>query len=71
MLHKALADAERKGSVHRDVADLTDPAMLSAARKPDMQMWTGPQLRTFLGQIESHRLHPAYFLAAKTGMRRG
>jgi integrase len=70
-IRKALSDAEPKGSVQRNVADLADPPKLSAAPKRDMRIWTGPQLRRFLGLMESHRLHPAYFLAANTGMRRG
>jgi integrase len=71
MLHKALADAARKGSIIRNVADLADPPKLSSAKKKDMRVWDGDQLRLFLDSIETHRLHPAYYLAANTGMRRG
>jgi integrase len=71
MIRKALADAHRKGSVLRNVADLADPPKLSAAPKREMRVWTAGELRTFLTEIEAHRLHPAYFLAANTGMRRG
>jgi integrase len=71
MLHKALADAERKGSIVRNVADLADPPKLSSAKKPEMRVWDGIQLRCFLDGIREHRLHPAYYLAANTGMRRG
>jgi len=71
MIRKALADAHRKGSVLRNVADLADPPKLSAAPKREMCVWTAEELRTFLTQIEGHRLHPAFFLAANTGMRRG
>jgi integrase len=71
MLHKALADAARKGSIVRNVADLADPPKLSSAKKRAMRVWEADQLREFLDGIEDHRLYPAYYLAANTGMRRG
>lgn len=71
MLHKALADAERKGSVIRNVAALADPPKLSSATNHLMRVWDAEQLRQFLDGIADHRLHPAYYLAANTGMRRG
>jgi len=71
MLRRAIADAHRKGSVLRNVADLADPPKLSAAPRREMRVWTPEQLRAFLTEIEDHRLHPAFFLAANTGMRRG
>jgi integrase len=71
MLHKALADAERKGSVIRNVATLADPPKLSSAKPQAMRVWDADQLREFLDRIQPHRLHPAYYLAANTGMRRG
>ncbi|MGH9099235.1 MAG: site-specific integrase [Acidimicrobiales bacterium] len=70
-LHKALADAMRKGSVVRNIAELADPPKLSAGRKPEMKVWDAVQLRQFLDGIVDHRLHPAFYLAANTGMRRG
>ena len=71
ILRKALADAQRKGSVNRNVADLADPPKLSSVPKRQMKVWTADQLREFLTTIEDHRLYPAFFLAASTGMRRG
>lgn len=71
MIRKALADAHRKGSVLRNVADLADPPKLSAAPKRAMRVWSAEEVRTFLNEIDGHRLHPAFFLAANTGMRRG
>lgn len=64
MLHKALSDAERKGSVVRNVAALADPPKLSSTAKPPMRVWDAEQLRQFLDGIDQHRLHPAYYLAA-------
>jgi len=71
ILRKALADALRKGSVQRNVADLADPPKLSSASKPQRKVWTADQLREFLDGIRDHDLYPAFYLAANTGMRRG
>ena len=71
ILRKALADAHRKGTVTRNVADLADPPKLSSAPKRHMKEWTADQLREFLTHINQHRLYPAFYLAASTGMRRG
>ncbi len=71
IIRKALADAMRKGSVTRNVADLADPPKPSAGRKRAVRAWTPAQLRQFLDEIASHRLFAAFFLAANTGMRRG
>lgn len=71
MLRKALADAARKGTVPRNVATLADAPKLSAAPKREMKVWEAAQLRSFLDAGRSNRLHPAFFLAAHTGMRRG
>jgi len=71
MIRKALADACRKGTVVRNVADLAEAPKPSAGSKREMRVWTAEQLRQFLAEIDGHRLHPAFFLAANTGMRRG
>jgi hypothetical protein len=69
MLHKALADACRKGTVQRNVAGLADAPR--AKRRSAMQVWNAEQLRQFLAEIETHRLAPAFYVSANTGMRRG
>jgi integrase len=71
ILRKALSDAHRKGTVVRNVADVADPPKPSATRKPEMRAWTAEQLRQFLDEVSDHRLYPALFVAANTGMRRG
>lgn len=71
ILHKALADAHRKGTVLRNAADLADPPKLSSSKKREMRVWTAGQLREFLVGIAGDRHHAAFFLAAHTGMRRG
>ena len=71
MLRKALADACRKGTLVRNVADLADPPKPSAYGRRELRIWNAGQLRQFLDDMSDHRLHPAFFLAANTGMRRG
>jgi integrase len=71
MLHKALADATRKGTVLRNVAAVADPPRLSSAPRPEMKVWDAKQLRRFLQEISGHRVYPAFYLLATTGMRRG
>lgn len=69
ILRTALGDAERSGLVHRNVARLMDPPCHGAA--PEQRCWNEHQLRQFLHVAMSHRLGPAIWLAAMTGMRRG
>ena len=71
MLNKALSDAARKGTVVRNVVALADPPSLQARKRNEIKAWDIDQLVTFLGAIAPHRLSPAFFLAAHTGMRRG
>jgi integrase len=69
ILRTALGDAERAGLVHRNVARLMDPPCHGAA--PEQRCWNEHQLRQFLQVAMTHRLGPAIWLAAMTGMRRG
>jgi integrase len=69
IVRKALADAERKGLVVRNVALVVDPPRVTAS--PEQRCWDEAQLRRFLRKAEEHRLLPALWLAAMTGMRRG
>ena len=71
MLSKALADAARKGLIVRNVATLADAPSSKASRSGEIKAWDATQLATFLDAVRSHRLHPAFHLAAHTGMRRG
>lgn len=71
VLHKALADAERKGLVIRNVAALADAPKVGARKQNEIKAWTAEQLDRFLDAIEPHRLSPAFHLDAYTGMRRG
>lgn len=71
MLNKALADAQRKGTVVRNVAALADAPSLKARRRAEIKAWDVDQLAVFLDGIAAHRLYAAFHLAAHTGMRRG
>ena len=65
----ALSDAERKGTVVRNVADLAD-APTTSRNSRTMSVWTSDELRAFLDAISDHYLYPLYLLSATTGMRR-
>ena len=71
VIHKALADAHRKGSVARNVADLADPPKISTHARPKMKVWNADELRGFLKLVEGHDLYAAFYVKANTGMRRG
>ena len=70
VVSKALADAERKGFVSRNVARLASPPRTSATRAPEMTVWTPAELASFLELVEDHRYGPAMRVAAMTGLRR-
>jgi integrase len=69
IVRKALADATRRGLVVRNVAD-TAEAPKRRRPKRQVRSWTAEQLRVFLDAARHHRLFPAFWLAATTGMRR-
>ncbi|MCB0951168.1 MAG: site-specific integrase [Microthrixaceae bacterium] len=71
MLNKALSDAARKGTVVRNVVAMADAPSLQARKRAEIKAWDVDQLVAFLDAIAPHRLSPAFFLAAHTGMRRG
>ncbi len=71
VLRKALADAQRKGTVARNVAELADAPKLSRRAQSKMQVWNADELRRFLQAIETHALYTAFYIKANTGMRRG
>ena len=71
MLNKALSDAARKGTVVRNVIALADAPSLQARKRPEVKAWEVDQLVRFLDAIDAHRIGPAFYVAAHTGMRRG
>jgi len=70
VIRGALGDAVRRGLVTRNVALLANPPALRAITKVEQEAWTAPQLRAFLRAAAGHRLFPAFWLSAVTGMRR-
>jgi integrase len=71
IIRKSLADAMRKGSVTRNVADLADPPKVRVGGSREMTVWSADELRDFLTSIEDSEWYVPIFLAANTGMRRG
>jgi integrase len=67
-IRRALADATRWGLVPRNVALLSSPPRPG---RPELQVWTAADLRSFLAFVEDDRLYALWLLAASTGMRRG
>jgi integrase len=70
IIRGALADAVRHGLVARNVALVAHAPRLRSIPKVEPQPWTPEQLRTFLHAACGHRLFPAFWLLAATGMRR-
>jgi integrase len=70
IIRGALTDAVRRGLVTRNVALVADAPKLRSIPKIEQQAWTASQLRLFLRAAAGHRLFPAFWLTAVTGMRR-
>ena len=71
IIRKALADAMRKGTVTRNVADLADAPKVRLGGSREMTVWSADELRAFLASIEDSEWYVPIFIAANTGMRRG
>lgn len=50
---------------------MADAPSVKGRKHGGIKAWNATQLRVFLEAVRSHRLHPAFHLAAHTGMRRG
>ena len=61
----------RKGTGARIVVGMADAPAVQARKRDVSKSWDIDELVTFLDAIAPHRLSPAFFLAAHTGMRRG
>ena len=68
ILHRALRDAVRWGKLGRNPADLAEPPKHD---RPELDVWTRPQLRRFLDIASADRLYAAWLLLSTTGLRRG
>jgi integrase len=70
IIRGALNDAVRRGIVTRNVALVAHAPKVRSIPKVEQQAWTAPELQTFLREAAGHRLFPALWLLANTGMRR-
>ena len=70
IIRGALADAVRHGLLTRNVALVAHAPRLRSIPKVEPHPWSAEQLRTFLRAAAGHRLFPAFWLLAATGMRR-
>lgn len=68
IIRGALNDAVRRGIVSRNVALLAHAPKLRSIPKVEQQAWTAQQLQAFLRQAAGHRLFPAFWLLANTGL---
>lgn len=70
IIRAALAEALHSELVTRNVAVHAKVPRPPSVRTPEPQAWTAEQLRAFLREAAGHRLFPAFWLLAFTGMRR-
>lgn len=67
-LHKALADAVKRGRIKRSPADAVSPPTPAGTHT---SWWSIEELRTFLHFVEEDELYAAWLLFATTGARAG
>lgn len=70
VIRGALDHAVRRGLLNRNVALSASAPKLRAIPKVEQKAWTADQLAAFLRVAAGHRLFPALWLSANTGMRR-
>jgi integrase len=70
IIRGALQDAVARGLVNRNVALVAHAPKLRSIPKVEQKSWTAQQLQAFLQAAAGHRLFPAFWLLASTGMRR-
>ena len=70
IIRGALTAAIKRGIVTRNVATVAHAPRLRSIPKHEAQAWTAEQVAEFLRAAVGHRLFPAFWLAANTGMRR-
>jgi len=71
IIHAALDDALRWHRVPVNAADQATPPSAKSAKPPEMHVWTGHELATFLHRTEGDRYHWPWLFLATTGCRRG
>jgi integrase len=70
VIRGALGHAVRRGLVSRNVAIAATAPKLRSIPKVEQRAWTAKELQGFLRAAAGHRLFPAMWLSAVTGMRR-
>lgn len=70
IIRGALKDAVTRWLVSRNVALVAHSPKLRSIPKVEPQAWNAQQLQAFLQAAAGHRLFPAFWLLASTGMRR-
>jgi len=70
VIRGALDDAVRRGLVTRNVALVAHAPRLRSIPKVEQKSWTAEELQAFLRAAAGHRLFPALWTSAFTGMRR-
>jgi integrase len=70
IIRGALGDAYRHGLVTRNVAVVANAPKLRELPPVEPNPWTADELHAFLQAAVGHRLFPAFWLAAHTGVRR-
>lgn len=70
IIRGALKDAANRGLVVRNVALVAHAPKLRSIPKVEQKAWTAQQLQAFLEAAAGHRLFPAFWVLAATGMRR-
>jgi integrase len=70
IIRGAIQDAVKRGLVNRNIALVAHAPKLRAIPKVEPQAWTAQQLQAFLQAAAGHRLFPAFWVLAATGMRR-
>ncbi|HUF99610.1 MAG TPA: site-specific integrase [Ilumatobacter sp.] len=71
VMRSSLRFAVDRHLVDHNVATEARPPRISTRSRPSPEIWTAPQLASFLAHTAHLRLYPAIHLAATTGMRRG
>ncbi|HKZ25894.1 MAG TPA: helix-turn-helix domain-containing protein [Acidimicrobiia bacterium] len=70
IIRAALNDAVTRGLVSRNVALVAQAPKLRSIPKVEQKAWNAQQLQMILRVAAGHRLFPAFWLIATTGMRR-
>jgi integrase len=70
IIRGALGDAHRHGLVSRNAALAANAPKLRKLPPVEPKPWTADELQAFLREAADHRLFPAFWISAHTGMRR-